>query len=188
MADQQRKAELRAFSLAELQKAEDDLRIAMVQTQGVIGEYSFMSPSDGDFALDKALTLQHQAMDAYVAMFRSLTKLMLQGAPADKGRLVKSNHQPRHGQITRAGQAETPGQEWGCSLELLLTTPMTEAKYTAFKPCSATWLRSSKTNPPDRQKLSPPATCSPSPPRESLLSDFGAVSCPCDTRELRPRG
>lgn len=52
MAKQQREAEV---SLAELQKAEDDLRIAMLQTQGVIDEYSFMSPSDGDFALDKAL-------------------------------------------------------------------------------------------------------------------------------------
>lgn len=95
MAKQQRKAEV---SLAELQKAEDDLRIAMLQTQGVIDEYSFMSPSDGDFALDKALKLQHQAMDAYVAISRSLTKLMLGGAPLDKGRLVKSNNQPQHGQ------------------------------------------------------------------------------------------
>jgi len=50
MAKQQRKAEVRAFSLVELQKAEDDLRIAMLQTQGVIDEYSFMTPSDGDFA------------------------------------------------------------------------------------------------------------------------------------------
>ena len=95
MAKQQRKAEV---SLAELQKAEDDLRIAMLQTQGVIDEYSFMSPSDGDFALDKALKLQHQAMDAYVAISRSLTKLMLGGALPDKGRLVKSNNQPQHGQ------------------------------------------------------------------------------------------
>jgi hypothetical protein len=98
MAEQQRKAEVRVFSLAELQKAEDDLRMAMLQTQAVIDEYSFMSPSDGDFALDKALKLQHQAMDAFVAMFRSLTKLMLEGAPSDKGRLVKSNNQPQHGQ------------------------------------------------------------------------------------------
>jgi hypothetical protein len=45
IAEQQRKAEVRAFSLAELQKAEDDLRIAMLQTQGVIDEYSFMSMS-----------------------------------------------------------------------------------------------------------------------------------------------
>ena len=97
MAKQQRKAEVRALSLAELQKAEDDLRIAMLQTQGVIDEYSFMSPSDGDFALDKALKLQHQAMDAYVAICRSLTKL-LEGAPPDKERLVKSNNQPQHGQ------------------------------------------------------------------------------------------
>src|SRR5215469_711803 len=98
MAKQQRKAEVQAFSLAELQKAEDDLRIAMLQTQGVIDEYSFMSPSDGDFALNKALKLQHQAMDAYVAICRSLTKLMLEDAPPDKERLVKSNNQPQHGQ------------------------------------------------------------------------------------------
>ena len=39
MAKQQRKAEV---SLAELQKAEDDLRIAMLQTQGVIDEYSLL--------------------------------------------------------------------------------------------------------------------------------------------------
>ena len=98
MAKQQRKAEVRAFSLVELQKAEDELRIAMLQTQGVIDEHSFMSLSDGDFALNKALKLQHQAMDAYVAICRSLTKLMLEGAPPDKGRLVKSNNQPQHGQ------------------------------------------------------------------------------------------
>ena len=98
MAKQQRKAEVRAFSLAELQKAEDDLRIAMLQTQGVIEEYPVMSSPDGDFALDKALKLQHQAMDAYVAICRSLTKLMLEGVPPDKGRLVKSNNQPQHGQ------------------------------------------------------------------------------------------
>lgn len=98
MAEQQRMAENRAFSLAELQKAEDDLRIAMLQTQSVIDEYSVMSPSDGDFTLDKALKLQHQAMDAYVAMCRSFTKLMLERALPDKGRLVKSNNQPQHGQ------------------------------------------------------------------------------------------
>ena len=95
MAKQQRTAEVRAFSLAELQKAENDLRIAMLETQGVIDEYSFMSPSDGDFVLDKALKLQHQAMDAYVAICRSLTKLMLEGAPPDQERLVKSNSQPQ---------------------------------------------------------------------------------------------
>ena len=98
MAKQQRKAEVRAFSLAGLQKAEDDLRTAMLQTQSVIDEFSFMLPSDGDFALDKALKLQHQAMDAYVAISRTLTKLMLGGAPPHEGRLVKSNNQPQHGQ------------------------------------------------------------------------------------------
>ena len=98
MAKQQRTAEVRAFSLAELQKAENDLRIAMLETQGVIDEYSFMTPSDGDFALDRALNLQHQAMDAYVAISRSLTKLMLRGAPPDEGRRVTSNNQPQHGQ------------------------------------------------------------------------------------------
>ena len=97
MAKQQRKAEV---SLAELQKAEDDLRIAMLQTQSVIDEYSFMSPADGDFALDKALKLQHQAMDAYVASSRSLTKLMLGGAPPDKGRLVKPQHGQSRGRAT----------------------------------------------------------------------------------------
>jgi hypothetical protein len=98
MAERQRKAEARAFCLAELQKAEDDLRIAMLQTQGVIDEYSFMSPSDGDFVLDKALKLQHQAMNAYVTMCHSLTKLMHEGAPPDKERLVRSNNQPQPGQ------------------------------------------------------------------------------------------
>jgi hypothetical protein len=99
MAEQQRKAGgVQAFSRAELQRAGDDLRIAMLQTQGVIDEYSFMSSSDGDFALDKALKLQHQAMDAYVAMCRSFTELMLEGALPDKGRLVKSDNQPQHRQ------------------------------------------------------------------------------------------
>ena len=37
-------------------EAEDDLRIALLQTQRVINDYYSMAPSDGDFALDKALT------------------------------------------------------------------------------------------------------------------------------------
>ena len=98
MTEPQRKAQVRASYLAEVQKAEDDLHIAMLQTLRVIDEYSFMTLSDGDFALDNALKLQHQAMDAYVAICRSLTKLMLEGAPPDKGRLVKSNNQPQHSQ------------------------------------------------------------------------------------------
>jgi hypothetical protein len=98
MMERQRKAGAQAFSLAELHKAEDDLRIAMLQTQGVIEEYPFMSSPDGDFALDKALKLQHQAMDTYVAICRSFTKSMLEGALPDKGRRVKSNNQPQHGQ------------------------------------------------------------------------------------------
>jgi len=98
MMERQRKAEAQAFSLAELHKAEDDLRIAMLQTQGVIEEYPFMPPPDGDFALDKALKLQHQAMDAYVAICRSFTKSIVEGALPDKGRRVKPNNQPQHGQ------------------------------------------------------------------------------------------
>ena len=63
MIRQRRKAEVRASYLDEVHKAEDDLRRAMLQTQGVIDEYSSMSPSDGDLDLDKALKLQHQAID-----------------------------------------------------------------------------------------------------------------------------
>jgi PAS domain S-box-containing protein len=61
----------------------------MLQTQGVIDEYSSMSPSDGDLALDKALKLQHQAIDKYVGMCRSVTKSMLKSALPDNGRFVK---------------------------------------------------------------------------------------------------
>jgi hypothetical protein len=98
MTEPQRKAQVRASYLAEVQKAEDDLHIAMLQTLRVIDEYSYMSPSEGDFALDKALKLQHQAVDKYVAMCRSFTKSMLESALPEKGRLVKSNNQPQHSQ------------------------------------------------------------------------------------------
>jgi hypothetical protein len=40
-----------------------------------------MLPSDdGDFALDKFLKLQHQAMDKYVATYRSFPKSVLESA------------------------------------------------------------------------------------------------------------
>jgi hypothetical protein len=71
-------------SLENVHKAEEDLNITLVQTQRVIDDYYCMSPSDGDFALGKALKLQHQAMEAYVAACRLWTKSMLEGAPADQ--------------------------------------------------------------------------------------------------------
>lgn len=46
-----------------------------------------MSRSDGDFALDKALKRQHQAMDTYVALSRLFKKSMLAGALPHKGGL-----------------------------------------------------------------------------------------------------
>jgi hypothetical protein len=74
-------------------KAEDDLTIALLQTQRVIDDYYSMAPSDGDFALDKALKLQHQAMDEYVAVCGRFRKFIIEGTLLDES--VNPSHQPR---------------------------------------------------------------------------------------------
>jgi hypothetical protein len=87
MTEHQPQAEVRRSALAYVRKAEDDLHIAMLQTQDVIEAYFAMSPSDdGDFALDKFLKLQHQAMDKHVATYPSFTKSVLESALPNRGR------------------------------------------------------------------------------------------------------
>jgi hypothetical protein len=101
MTEHQPHAEVRRSARAHVRKADDDLRIATLQTQDVIEAYFAMSPSDdGDFALDKFLKLQHQAMDKmakYVATYPSFTKSVLESALPNKGRVIKFDNQPQHG-------------------------------------------------------------------------------------------
>jgi hypothetical protein len=97
-------AVVKASYLEDVHKAEEDLRIALAQTQRVIEDYFCMAPSNGDFALDNALKLQHQAMEGYVAACRLFTKSMLEGALADKESLVKPSDQRKQSQSRARGR------------------------------------------------------------------------------------
>lgn len=92
-------------SLENVHKAEEDLNITLVQTQRVIDDYNCMSPSDGDFALGKALKLQHQAMEAYAAACRLWTKSMLEGAPVDQREQSQSRARRKLKRLARNGGA-----------------------------------------------------------------------------------
>ena len=106
---------VKASYLEEVHKAEEGLRITLVQTQRVIDDFYCMSPSDGDFALDKALKLQHQAMAAYVAACRLWTKSMLEGAPADRASLVKPSDQRKQSQSRGRGKLKPLAKNGGAA-------------------------------------------------------------------------
>ena len=107
--------DVKASYLEDVHKAEEDLCIALVQTQRVIEDYYCMSPSDGDFALDKALKLQHQAMEEYVAASRLFTKSMLEGALADQESLVKPNDQRKQSQSRARGKLKPLAKKGGAA-------------------------------------------------------------------------
>ena len=75
MSQPRRRTEVRASWLEKVHEAELDLRIAFLKTQRVINEFYFISPSDGDFVLVKALKRQDEATDKYVVMRRLFTKI-----------------------------------------------------------------------------------------------------------------
>jgi hypothetical protein len=81
MSRPQQRAAVRAAWLERVHEAENDLRMALLETQKAINEYYDVSPSDGYFALDKVLKHQHQAMDTYVAMCHMFTESILTGTP-----------------------------------------------------------------------------------------------------------
>ena len=107
--------EVKASSLEDVHRAEEDLRITLVQTQRVIDDYHCMSPSNGDFALGKALKLQHQAMEAYVAACRLWTKSLLEGAPADRASLVKPSDQRKQSQSRARGKLKPLAKKGGAA-------------------------------------------------------------------------
>lgn len=61
MLEQEGTAELKAFWLEKLHKAEDRYRIAILQTQKALDGYTSMSPSDGNLKLRQALKSQNDA-------------------------------------------------------------------------------------------------------------------------------
>jgi hypothetical protein len=98
--------------LEELHKAEDHLTIALLQTQRVIDDYYSMAPSDGDFALDKALRLQHQAMDEYVAVCGRFRKFIIEGTLPDEP-VNPSNQPPRVANHERGAKLKPLSQSGG---------------------------------------------------------------------------
>lgn len=96
MSQPRRRTEVRASWLQKVHEAELDFRVAFLEAQRVINEYYFMSPSDGDFALDKALKRQHEATDKFVAMCRLFTKSILASALPGKRGSGESPNQPQH--------------------------------------------------------------------------------------------
>ena len=62
-----------------LQEAEEAYGVAFSQTRKLQAELESMPPSDGMLALEKALTLQNQAMNDYVLVLQTFTRLILYG-------------------------------------------------------------------------------------------------------------
>ena len=103
--------EIKASWLEELHKAEDDLSVAFVRTQRVKEDYYSMAPPNGDFALDKALKLQHQAMDEYVAVCGRFKKFMIEGTLPDAP--VKLSNQPSRTRLRARSKLKTLSKNGG---------------------------------------------------------------------------
>jgi PAS domain S-box-containing protein len=99
--ERQSRAELRALGLEKLNRAEARYRGAFVQTQKVLADYDCMPPSDGNFALERALKLQNEATNEYAAMLKELMNLMVR---PDDGTLTKPDAQKQHNPSTELGK------------------------------------------------------------------------------------
>lgn len=62
-----------------LQDAEEAYGVAFAQTRKVQAEVESMPPSDGILALEKALKFQNEAMNDYVLVLQTFTRLVLYG-------------------------------------------------------------------------------------------------------------
>ncbi len=79
MSARKNKRELEAIWHQKLNEAEEAYGIALANIEKVQAEYKSMPTSDGNFALQQALTFQEMARDEYTRVLQTFTRLVLYG-------------------------------------------------------------------------------------------------------------
>lgn len=79
MSQRRIREQIEAIWREKLHQAEQAYGTALAHTQKVQAEYDSMPPSDGNLALEKAFRQQSQAMDEYVRVLQTFTRLILHG-------------------------------------------------------------------------------------------------------------
>ena len=70
--------------LEKLHAAEQRCRNATALVRSIQADLESIPASDGDFALEKALKLQNEALDEYARVLRTFTRLVIKGEPPDQ--------------------------------------------------------------------------------------------------------
>jgi len=132
MSERERKRRLEEVWRQKLNEAEDAYGIALAHIQQIQADYRSLPPSDGNFALQQALTFQEMARDEYTRVLQTFTRLVLYGEEPNEGSEATPHARPvsdfdiQHWVSTHHGFVPHPSWIAHCR-ELYLSAPPVES-------------------------------------------------------------